>query len=151
MREDPSQTVNSDGGNLLNVSVPPAVVLSFFIVYDILIYFLEVSYPLASIQGRPRSDVQAEERFPVEARKFHPSSIPLQFKIMVALRILGRDSVADDIEELSGVDESTTPHPNPNPNLLRRLRSFSHRRRPNSMHGSTKCTGPSVSLEPWAQ
>lgn len=38
----------------------------------------------------------------------YSSAIPLEFKIMVALRILGRDSVADDIEELSGVGESTT-------------------------------------------
>ena len=33
--------------------------------------------------------------------------IPLEFKILIALRILGRDAVADDCDELSHVGEST--------------------------------------------
>ena len=37
----------------------------------------------------------------------HDGRIPIQFKIMVALRILGRGVTADDIEELSGIGEST--------------------------------------------
>ena len=33
--------------------------------------------------------------------------VPIEFKILIALRILGRDAVADDCEELSSVGEST--------------------------------------------
>ena len=40
-------------------------------------------------------------------RMKHSGTIPIEFKIMVALRILGRGSTADDIEELSGIGEST--------------------------------------------
>ena len=37
----------------------------------------------------------------------YASCIPIEFKIMVALCILGRGCTADDIEELSGIGEST--------------------------------------------
>ena len=35
------------------------------------------------------------------------AKIPLELKILIALRILGRDGIADDCQELSLVDEST--------------------------------------------
>ena len=36
--------------------------------------------------------------------------VPIELKILVALRILGRDAKADDIAELSDVGESTANH-----------------------------------------
>ncbi len=39
--------------------------------------------------------------------KAHKRSIPLEIKVLIGLRILGRGNCADDIEEMSGVKEST--------------------------------------------
>jgi hypothetical protein len=37
-------------------------------------------------------------------------TIPVEFKLLVALRMLGRGSCADDMEELSGIAESSCQH-----------------------------------------
>ena len=38
------------------------------------------------------------------------SKIPIEFKILMSLRILGRDSCADDISEYINIGDSTVNH-----------------------------------------